>query len=61
MSLETVHACPPVQVLGCGVILWTVHVRHKVQCLGKRLTLEIWTCVPVHMVWEGVTMETVDL
>ena len=32
--------CPPVKVLGGGLMWGTVGVGLKVQCLGKRLTLE---------------------
>ena len=40
VSLETEYTCPPLQVLGGGFISGTVNMWLKVQCLGKRLTLE---------------------
>ena len=50
-----------VQFLGCGVTLETVGMRHKMQCLEKRLTLKSVTVCPNVYNLGGVTMETVDM
>ena len=50
-----------VQFLGCGVTLETVGMRHKMQCLEKRLTLKSVKVCPNVYNLGGVTMETVDM
>ena len=55
------NTCKPMAVLFQCMTKFTTNKKKKYEKKKKRLTLEMWTCVPVHMIWEGVTMETVDL